>query len=96
MNKSIPNSGANAVKIIWKNKEAFEFNFKNKAEGSSDVTYTFEVSYETYYGTFNFRMKQDEFLSATLNLTGLKKVITLDNDANLLKLCEYVWEKYNK
>lgn len=93
MSKTLPSSGANAVKMILKEKALFHCHLKNTMEGQDDITYVFDVEYGTYIGTFNFRMKEDVFASATLNLMTLKKVITLDNDANLLKLCEYVYAK---
>lgn len=89
MNKTIPNSGAGAVKIILKNKEALHCSLKNKMDGDA-ITYVFDVFYEDKTGTFNFRVKNEEFLSANLNLLGLAKVITLDTDGNLKKLCNYV------
>lgn len=96
MSKTLPSSGANAVKIIWKDKEEFHCSLKNTMEGAGDMTYVFDVEYGNYVGTFNFRIKDEEFASATLNIMTLKKVITLDNDANLVKLCEYVYQKHVK
>lgn len=94
MSKSIPISGANAVKIIMKDKEDFQCSLKNTMEGSDEVTYLFDVTYGNYLGTFNFRMKNHEFVAANLNLMTLRKVITFDNDANIRKLCDYVYKKY--
>ena len=94
MSKSIPVSGANAVKIILKDKEEFKCILKNTMEGHEEMTYVFDVTYGTYVGTFNFRMKEGEFVAANLNLMTLRKVITMDNDANLKKLCDYVYKTY--
>lgn len=96
MSKTIPSSGANAVKIILKNKEAFVCSLKNKMEGNEEVTYVFDVAYENFTGSFNFRIKNEAFVAANLNLPGLKKVINMDNDANLVKLCDYVNTTYVK
>lgn len=93
MNKSIPNSGSGAVKIILKNKGALKCSLKNKIDGDA-ITYVFDVFYDTMTGTLNFRTKDEEFLSANLNLISLAKVITLDNDANLKKLCKYVMQTF--
>lgn len=93
MNKTIPSSGANAVKIILKNREALTCSLKNKMDGDA-ITYVFDVFYEDKTGTFNFRVKDGTFLSANLNLLGLAKVITLDNDGNLKKLCDYVLKTF--
>lgn len=93
--KAIPSSGANAAKIILKNKEALNCSLKNKIDGDA-ITYVFDVFYENKTGTFNFRVKDGVFLSANLNLLGLAKVITLDNDGNLKKLCSYVLQTFAK
>lgn len=96
MSKSLPISGANAVKIILKDKEEFLCSLKNTMEGHDEMTYVFDVTYGTYIGTFNFRIKNDEFVAANLNLMTLKKVITMDNDANIVKLCDHVYQTYVK
>ncbi|MEG0526813.1 MAG: hypothetical protein RR531_04800 [Longicatena sp.] len=96
MSKSIPISGTNAVKIILKDKEDFICTLKNKMDGNNEVTYVFDITYGTYIGTFNFRIKDEEFVAANLNITTLKKVITMDNDANIKKLCDYVFQTYVK
>lgn len=95
MNKTIPSSGAGAVKIILKNKDALQCSLKNKIDGDA-ITYVFDVFYDNMTGTFNFRVKEGEFLTANLNLLGISKVITLETDANLRKLCDYVLKTYGK
>ena len=96
MAKTLPSSGANAVKIILKDKEEFSCTLKNTMELTDEKTYVFDVTYGKYIGTFNFRIRNNEFLAANLNLMTLKKVITMDNDANLIKLCDYVYKTYVK
>ena len=78
MAKSIPSSGAGAVRIILKNKDAFHF----------------DLNYENTTGTLNVLMDNGEPVIAALNLS-LGKVITLSNDTNLKKLCNYVVDKVN-
>ena len=95
MSKSIPSSGANAVKLILKNKEAFKCYLKNK-ELTGDVTpYSLDVFYEDHTGTFTIRVDETGLKTASLNIIGLKKVITLENDGNLPKLCKYVLDTLN-
>lgn len=96
MNKAIVASGAGAVKTILKNKDALNCSLKNKIEGNGEVTYVFDFFYDTVSGTLNFRWMNDEVQIANLDLLGVKKVITLDTDANLKKLCKYVLETYGE
>ena len=78
MAKSIPSSGAGAVRIILKNKDTFHFDLREKKEDNGKQSYLFDVYYENTTGTLN-----------------LGKVITLSNDTNLKKLCNYVVDKVN-
>ena len=48
--------------------------------------------YENAAGTLNIAVEDNEVRLAALNLS-LGKVINLNNDANLKKLCRYVLEK---
>ena len=75
MAKSIPSSGAGAVRIILKNKENFHFSLRNKGQEGDRTSYLYDVFVEI----------------AALNLS-LGKVITLDSDTNLKKLCTFVLE----
>lgn len=94
MTKSIPSSGAGAVRIILKNKDAFHFDLREKKEDNGKQSYLFDVYYENATGTLNVLMDKDEPVIAALNLS-LGKVITLSNDANLKKLCKYVIDQVN-
>lgn len=94
MAKSIPSSGAGAVRIILKNKDAFHFDLREKKEDNGKQSYLFDVYYENATGTLNVLMDKDEPVIAALNLS-LGKVITLSNDANLKKLCKYVIDQVN-
>lgn len=89
MAKSLPSSGAGAVRIILKNKDAFEFNLREKNEERNRVGYLYDVFYVNATGTLNMQVEDDQIVIASLNL-GLGKVITLSNDTNLKKLCRYV------
>ena len=46
MAKSIPSSGAGAVRIILKNKDAFHFDLREKKEDNGKQSYLFDVYYE--------------------------------------------------
>lgn len=94
MAKSIPSSGAGAVRIILKNKDAFHFDLREKKEENGKQSYLFDVYYENTTGTLNVLMDNGEPVIAALNLS-LAKVITLSNDTNLKKLCNYVVDKVN-
>lgn len=82
MTKSIPSSGAGAVRIILKNKDAFHFDLREKKEDNGKQSYLFDVYYENATGTLNVLMENGEPVIAALNLS-LGKVITLSNDTNL-------------
>lgn len=82
MTKSIPSSGAGAVRIILKNKDAFHFDLREKKEDNGKQSYLFDVYYENATGTLNVLMDNGEPVIAALNLS-LGKVITLSNDTNL-------------
>ena len=94
MAKSIPGSGAGAVRIILKNKEAFHFDLRERKEENGKQSYLFDVYYENTTGTLNVLMDHDEPVIAALNLS-LGKVITLSNDTNLKKLCVYCINQVN-
>ena len=79
MAKSIPSSGAGAVRIILKNKDAFHFDLREKKEDNGKQSYLFDVYYENATGTLNVLMDNGEPVIAALNLS-LGKVITLSND----------------
>ena len=94
MTKSIPSSGAGAVRIILKNKDAFHFDLREKKEDNGKQSYLFDVYYENATGTLNVLMDNGEPVIAALNLS-LGKVITSSNDTNLKKLCKYVIDQVN-
>ena len=89
MAKSIPASGAGAVRIILKNKEDFNCDLREKTENGNRVSYLYDVFYANTTGTLNMLVEEEQVKRASLNLS-LGKVITLDNDANLKKLCNYI------
>ena len=91
MAKSIPSSGAGAVRIILKNKKDFHFDLREKKKENGKTSYLYDVFYENATGTLNMLVDGDQPVIAALNLS-LGKVITLSNDANLKKLCRYVLE----
>ena len=91
MAKSIPSSGAGAVRIILKNKDNFHFSLRNKGQEGDRTSYLYDVFYENATGTLNMRVKDGVVEIAALNLS-LGKVITLDSDTNLKKLCTFVLE----
>ena len=91
MAKSIPSSGAGAVRIILKNKENFHFSLRNKGQEGDRTSYLYDVFYENATGTLNKMVKDGVVEIAALNLS-LGKVITLDSDTNLKKLCTFILE----
>ena len=91
MAKALPSSGAGAVRIILKNKDAFEFTLRENNEVGNRTGYLYDVFYVNATGTLNMQVEDGNPVIASLNL-GLGKVITLSNDTNLKKLCRYVLE----
>lgn len=89
MAKTIPASGAGAVRIILKNKQDFHFDLRSKEQEGHRMSYIFDVFYENVSGTLNMAVEEGVVKIAALNL-GLGKVITLSNDDNLRKLANYV------
>ena len=71
MAKSIPSSGAGAVRIILKNKDAFHFDLREKKEDNGKQSYLFDVYYENTTGTLNVLMDNGEPVIAALNLSCL-------------------------
>lgn len=92
MGKKLPASGAGAVRIILKNKDDFHFDLRRIEQDGDRTNYIYDVFYENAAGTLNMAVKDGKIIIAALNLS-LGKVITLDNDANLIKLARYVLEK---
>ena len=66
MAKSIPSSGAGAVRIILKNKDAFHFDLREKKEDNGKQSYLFDVYYENATGTLNVLMNDGEPVIAAL------------------------------
>ncbi|MBB5182428.1 hypothetical protein [Catenisphaera adipataccumulans] len=91
MAKSIPSSGAGAVRIMLKNKDNLHFELNESHEENGKMSYLYDIFYENVSGTLNMLMDGDTPVIAALNLN-LGRVITLDNDTNLTKLCRYVIE----
>lgn len=89
MGKSIPSSGAGAVRVILKNKDLFEYDLRDQHEENGKMSYLYDVFYQNATGTLNMLVDDGKPVIAALNLN-LGKVITLDNDGNLKKLCNYV------
>lgn len=89
MAKSIPASGAGAVRIMLKNKDTLQCELRQKNEEGTKVDYLYDVFYENVSGTFRIVLDNDQVTLATLNIN-MGKVINLDNDANLKKLALYV------
>ena len=67
MTKSIPSSGAGAVRIILKNKDAFHFDLREKKEDNGKQSYLFDVYYKNATGTLNVLMDNGEPVIAALN-----------------------------
>lgn len=91
MAKPIPASGAGAVRIILKNKDEFHYDLREKKEDGNRTSYLYDVFYANTTGTLNILTEDNQPIRASMNLS-LGKVITMDNDANLKKLCRYVLE----
>lgn len=94
MAKSIPSSGAGAIRILLKNKDSLHFDLREKKEENGKTSYLYDLYYENVTGTLNILMDGDIVSIAALNLS-LGKVITLSNDTNLVKLCKFVIDKEN-
>lgn len=91
MAKTIPASGAGAVRIMLKNKDALTFDLREKNEEQNIIEYSYDIFYENVTGILHIRVQDNEVVSAAMQLS-MGKVITLENDTNLKKLCYYVLE----
>ncbi|EOS60251.1 hypothetical protein C815_01631 [Firmicutes bacterium M10-2] len=92
MGKTLPASGAGAVRIILKNKEDLKADLREKTTEGTRTSYLYDIFYENAAGTLNIATEEEDVVLAALNLS-LGKVINLNNDKNLKKLCKYVLEK---
>ncbi len=91
MAKTIPASGAGAVRIMLKNKDVLTFDLREKNEEQNIIEYSYDIFYENVTGILHIRVQDNEVVSAAMQLS-MGKVITLENDTNLKKLCHYVLE----
>lgn len=92
MAKSIPSSGAGAIRIMLKNKDELHFEQQSKKESEERTSYLYDIFYGNVTGTLNMSVVKGEVHIAALNLS-VGKVITLENDQNLKKFCRYILEK---
>lgn len=92
MGKSLSTSGAGAVRTILKNKEDLKADLRTKTTEGARTSYLYDIFYENAAGTLNIAVEEGDIVLAALNLS-LGKVINLNNDKNLKKLCKYVLEK---
>lgn len=89
MATKINNMATGAVRIMLRNKEDIHVELR----GHEDNHYLFDISYENVFGVLTFRTNaQGGIEQASLNLNK-GRIITLQNDANLSKLCLYVLEQ---
>ncbi|HIW17846.1 hypothetical protein HNQ43_000685 [Faecalicoccus acidiformans] len=92
MGKSIPSSGAGAIRVLLKNKKDLHFELQSKKESEARISYLYDIYYENVTGTLNMSVSDGEVKIAALNLS-VGKVITLENDQNLKKFCRYILEQ---
>ncbi|WP_296241585.1 hypothetical protein [uncultured Faecalicoccus sp.] len=92
MGKSIPSSGAGAIRVMLKNKQDLHFELQSKKESEARTSYLYDIYYENVTGTLNMSVTDGEVKIAALNLS-VGKVITLENDQNLKKFCRYILEQ---
>lgn len=92
MGKSIPSSGAGAIRVMLKNKKDLRFERQSKKESEDRVSYLYDIFYENVTGTLNMSVVNGNVHIAALNLS-VGKVITLENDQNLKKFCRYILEQ---
>lgn len=52
MAKKLSGSGANAIRTILKNKDAFHADLRDEQKDGDRTTYVFDVEYENSVGTF--------------------------------------------
>lgn len=92
MSKSIPSSGAGAIRVMLKNKKDLRFEQQSKKANEERTSYLYDIFYENVTGTLNMSVVDGEIRIAALNLS-MGKVITLENDQNLKKFCCYILEQ---
>lgn len=91
MGKSIPSSGAGAIRVLLKNKDELHIERQSKKANEERVSYLYDIFYQNVTGTLTISVVNGEVKIAALNLS-VGKVITLENDQNLKKFCRYVLE----
>lgn len=89
MAKKLTLTGANAVRVLLKNKEGIRSELISEEKDGDRTTYVFDLFYEDSTGTFTIAREGDQIRVAALNLN-MGRVISLVNDANIRKLAEYV------
>ena len=92
MSKSIPSSGAGAIRVMLKNKKGLHFEQQSKKANEERISYLYDIFYENVTGTLNMSVVDGDIRIAALNLS-MGKVITLENDQNLKKFCRYILEQ---
>lgn len=91
--KKLTKTGANVVRTILKNIDAFQVDLRSKEEEGGRTTYVFDVFYEDSTGTFTIATENNEITVAVLNLS-MSRIASLVNDTNIRKLAQYVLDKY--
>lgn len=91
MAKTIPASGAGAIRIMLKNKDAIQCDLREKQEDGTMIMYRYDIFYENVTGNLSIRTDNGEIVTASLQLS-FGKILTLDNDGNMKKFCNYILE----
>ncbi|MBD5424088.1 MAG: hypothetical protein HDR44_03065 [Allobaculum sp.] len=87
--KKLTHTGANVVRTILKNLDAFQADLRSQETEGNRTTYIFDVFYQDTNGTFTIAKENGEIVIAVLNLS-MSRIVSLVNDANIRKLAQYV------
>ena len=86
--KPLAKRQANAVRLMLKNTDELKLEVRKDTETERARHYMFDVFYVNVTGTLTFVIEDGKITIASLNLSN-GSIYSLQNDANIRKLCEY-------
>lgn len=86
---SIGKKQTNVIRLMLKNKEDLHLELRKDTTTENARHFLYDVFFHNLTGTLTFVVKEGEITIASLNLSN-NTVYTLQNNANVRKLCNYV------
>ena len=95
MSKSIPSSGAGAIRVMLKNKKDLHFEQQSKKANEERTSYLYDIFYENVTGTLNMSVVDGDIRIAALNLSMGKVVIFWSRMVNVSSsACGHRYRRY--